>query len=206
MKLASISLLAITCLAQQYEIGASAGGGFAKSAHITAPAGDATAGFKPGAAFGAVIGHDLYSRFGGEIRYTWLQSTLRLTGNGGEPTFSGMAHAIHYDLLVHPRKARGAQPFVAVGGGMKLYRGTGQEAAYQPMNRYAYLTRTQEIKPLLTAGAGVKVPIGNHLCLRAEFRDYITPFPRKVIAPAPGAAINGWVHDLVPMVGLSYLF
>jgi len=208
MKLAGIGLMACACWAQQYEFGGAAGAGFVKNVNVTSPAGSATAGFKSGAAFGAVLGHNPYSLVGGEVRYSYLQSDLRLAGAGAEPTFAGVAHAIHYDLLLHPRKSRGrgVQPFAAVGGGMKMYRGTGKETAYQPLNRYAYLTRTQEIKPMGSVGGGVRIPIGSKMALRTEFRDYITPFPKKVIAPAPGAKISGWVHDIVPMVGISYLF
>jgi len=37
-------------------------------------------------------------------------------------------------------------------------------------------------------------------------RDYITPFPNKVIAPAPGAKVGGWLQDFVPMFGVSWTF
>lgn len=44
------------------------------------------------------------------------------------------------------------------------------------------------------------------LLLRLEFRDYITPFPSDVVAPAPGARIKGWLQDFVPTVGISVRF
>lgn len=208
MKFAGMVLMASVCCAQQYEIGGAAGAGFAHSVSVTSPAGSAAAGFQPGAAFGGLLGHNLYSHLSGEVRYTYLRSNLKLSGSGAEPTFTGVAHALHYDLLLHPARKRGRSvlPFAAFGGGMKVYRGTGKEAAYQPLNRFAYLTRTQEVKAMASVGGGVKVSIGPKLLLRTEFRDYITPFPRKVIAPAPGAKVAGWVHDFVPMVGISYVF
>jgi hypothetical protein len=50
------------------------------------------------------------------------------------------------------------------------------------------------------------VPLGQHAFLRTEFRDYVTPFPKKVITPATGAKVSGWLHDIVPMVGIGFSF
>ena len=119
---------------------------------------------------------------------------------------SGEAHAVHYDFLVYATK-RGSfiRPFVAAGGGVKFYRGRGPDVVFQPLNRLALLTRTNEVKALGSVGAGVKVRLGEHLGIRFEFRDFITPFPRKVIAPSIGATISsGIIHDFVPMVGVTY--
>jgi hypothetical protein len=44
------------------------------------------------------------------------------------------------------------------------------------------------------------------MCLRTEFRDYITAFPKELITPAPGAKFGSILHDLVPMAGLGYEF
>jgi hypothetical protein len=41
--------------------------------------------------------------------------------------------------------------------------------------------------------------------LRVEVHDFATPFPKKVITPNLGAKVSGWIHDIVPMVGLSYV-
>jgi hypothetical protein len=48
--------------------------------------------------------------------------------------------------------------------------------------------------------------IARKVCLRTEFRDYITAFPKEIIAPAPGAKFGSILQDFVPMVGLSYEF
>ena len=194
------------CWAQQYEIGGVAGAGFVNSLGVAGTAGAATAGFKPGFAFGGFVGHNMYRHLSGEVRYSYLQSNLRLSSGGTEATFSGVAHAVHYDLIFHSRKDAPAQVFAAAGGGFKVYRGTGKEAAYQPLSQFAYLTKTQELKPLISVGGGVKFKLSRRAALRVEARDYITPFPLKVITPAPGNKISGWVHDIVPMVGISYLF
>jgi hypothetical protein len=64
------------------------------------------------------------------------------------------------------------------------------------------LTRTSETKPMLSAGAGVKFQ-ANRFTFRAEFRDYISPVPNRIILPVPGTQLTGWMHDLTPMFGIS---
>jgi hypothetical protein len=44
------------------------------------------------------------------------------------------------------------------------------------------------------------------MVVRAEVRDLVTPFPKDVIFPSPGNKVSGWVHSIMPLVGLSYLF
>src|SRR5262249_50757000 len=152
----------------------------------------ATAGFKSGGAFGAFAGSNLYPHLSGEIRYTYQMSDLKLSSGGTEATFNGVSHAISYDFLYHPANKRSKlQPFVAAGAGIKLYRGTGTERAHQDLSNFAYLTKTQDMRPLITAGGGIKYHISEHLLFRAEVRDFITPFPNKVITPAPGAKLSG---------------
>lgn len=194
------------CFAQQYEVGVAGGGGFVRGVPITAPAGSATAGFQNGGVFGAVLGHRLYPNVSGEIRYSFMQSDLKLSAGGLDPTFRGDAHAIHYDFLIHPAKSHAkVQPFAAVGGGVKVYRGTGRESASQPLSQYAYMTKTLEWKPLISVGGGVRIELAPRISLRLDFRDYLTPFPKTLIAPGRGADIKGWLHDFVPMVGISFL-
>jgi len=77
------------------------------------------------------------------------------------------------DLLVHATP-RGApmRPFVAVGAGATIFI------------QFAALTHTSEIKPLLSAGGGMKFPLRPRLEFRAEVRDYITPAPEKLMGGA----------------------
>lgn len=200
--------LAGVSMAQEWELGGMASYGFYKNLSISSPAGSAVTGFTPGSAFGAVVGHNSYGRISGELRYTYRDNDLKLSSGGTETTFKGMAHVIHYDFLFHPRPRRGSvmQPFLAAGGGVKLYRGTGRESAYQPLDNFALLTKTQEVKPLISVGGGVRFVLAPRVFLRAEFRDYITPFPRQVITPIPGTKLSGWLNDIVPMVGISIVF
>lgn len=193
--------------AQQWEFGGAGGAGFLKGLPVSGVSGSATAGFKSGAAFGGFFGQNLYKHLSGELRYNYLQSDLKLSAGSTEASFKGVSHAVHYDLILHTRKRNSkVQAFVAAGGGMRLFRGTGKEAAYQPLSQYALFTKTQVIKPMASVGGGLKFQITHNVYLRTEFRDYITMFPKDVITPAPGAKISGLLHDFVPLIGLSFTF
>ena len=194
------------CFAQQWEFGAGGGGSFPTTVPVTAPGGAATAGLKPGAAFGAYLGQNLYNHVSGEIHYGFIVSDLSVKSGGQEATFSGQSHVLYYDVLLHTG-GRGArtQAFVSFGGGMRIFRGAGAEAAYQPLMQYALLTKTQEIKPMGSVGVGVKLGLSKKVSFRAEVHDYITAFPTKVITPAANASFGGSIlHDFVPMVSLIF--
>ena len=202
-----LAAAAATSSAQQWEVGGIGGGGFLSNVAVAGTAGSATAGFQTGAAFGAFFGNNLNGHIGGELRYAYLQSNLQLSSGGSSVSFSGVAHVVHYDLILRTtRKNSPVQFFAAIGGGMKIFRGTGAEAAYQPLSQYGYFTKTQALKPMASVGGGVKYFVTRRVCLRTEFRDYITAFPKEIIAPAPGAKFGSILQDFVPMVGLSYEF
>jgi len=194
--------------AQEWEVGGMASYGFYRNVDATNPQGTATAGFGPGAAFGAVLGYSNNSRFSGEFHYAFEMNDLRLSSGGTTATFAGQAHVLGYDLVIHPRlrHAGKVQPFLAVGGGMKIYRGTGGETEFQNLENFALLTKTQQVEPMISVGGGIKVALSQHLLLRAEIRDYLTPFPQNVIAPVPPTRIGGWLNDFVPSIGISYIF
>jgi hypothetical protein len=199
--------LGLSCFAQQWELGGSAGAGFRSGVSVTSPKGNATTGFKPGVAFGVFLSQKLNPRFSGEVRYGFLQNNLRLSSGGDEATFSGLAHVLHYDVLIHSNRAESSmQPFAIVGGGMKVFRGTGKEAAYQPLSQFGYFTKTQEVKPMASVGGGLRFMLSPRVYLRVEVRDFITTFPEEIIAPAPGAKFGSVLHQIVPMVGISYQY
>jgi len=193
--------------AQQREADILGGGGFVNGTPIGGTTTAVTAGFNPGPAVGVLFGHDLYSHLSGEIRYLFEEQDARLRSGGTTARFGGQAHVLDYDLVLHarPRQNR-VRPYVAVGGGIKIFRGTGAEVAYRPLMDYAYLTRTQELKPMLTVGGGVKFRLSGRIMARLDFRDQLTRLPQKVIQPAPGMTLNGWLHDFVPTVGVGWLF
>jgi hypothetical protein len=201
-----LSLAAVSGFAQHWEVGGMGGASFLNSVAVSNSTGSATAGFKPGAAFGAYVGYDTYKHIGGELHYEYLQSNLKLSSGGQTASFSGMAHMVHYDVIFHTARSESkVQWFAAVGGGMKMFRGTGTEAAFQPLEQFGLFTKTQEMKPMATVGGGLKWAITKRVFLRTEIRDYITPFPKGIITPPnPGTKYGFLLHDIVPMVGLSF--
>jgi len=200
-----LAATAASCFGQQWEFGGMGGGGFLSSVNVSGPAGSATAGFQTGGAVGGFFGQNLYPHWSGELRYMYLQNDLHIESNGTNATFSGNAQVVHYDVLYHTnKKGSKMQAFVAVGGGMKIFRGTGTEEAYQPNYQFGYMTKAQQLKPMGDAGAGVRFELRPGLYVRTEFRDYVTPFPTQIIAPAPGVKYGKILNDIVPTVSLSY--
>jgi hypothetical protein len=62
------------------------------------------------------------------------------------------------------------------------------------------------VKPLISFGVGVKVAVSRNVLVRVDVRDYATPVPTNLIAPRRGASVHGWLHDIVPMVGIGLQF
>jgi opacity protein-like surface antigen len=205
----SVLFLAVSgaAMAQQWEFGGIGGGGFLSHVSASGPAGSATAGFQPGAVVGAFFGQNLFTHFSGEIRYEYMQNNLKLSSGGQTAQFNGAAHALHYDMLWHTnRNDSKVQFFAALGGGMKIFQGTGSESAYQPLSQFGYFTKTRTIKPMISVGAGVNYALSRRMSLRAEFRDFMTAFPTDIITPPQNVKYGTLLHDFVPMVGIDYVF
>jgi hypothetical protein len=200
-----LTAAAVASFGQQWEVGGMGGAGFLNSVPVSGTAGTATAGFQSGAAFGGFVGYSQYKHIGGEIHYAYLQSNLSLKSGGDTATFAGSSQAIHYDVIFKTAKEEGSvQLFAAVGGGMKFFKATGQEAAYQPLSQFGLFTKTQAMKPMASVGGGVKWRLTKKVFLRTEFRDYITAFPTELITPpGPGIKYGRLLHDFVPMIGIS---
>jgi len=144
-------------------------------------------------------------KWSGEVRYDYGRGNLALNQAGTSATFAAETHAMHYDLQWRFASQEAAiQPFVSGGAGIKIYRGTGTEEVYQPLSNFALLTKVQDLTPLAVGGGGLRVRLSDHITLRLEVHDYLTPFPNKVIVPASGAKVGGWMQDIVPSVGLSF--
>jgi hypothetical protein len=202
----AVGLTAEPGWAQKWEFGAGGGGSFYKSQSVTNAAASGAAGFSKGFVATAYLGHNMYRHLGGEIRYTYGRNDLELSSGGAKVNFGGQSHAIGYELLIHsaPVGAK-LRPFVAAGAGVKMYQGTGTERLYQNLSNLAILTKTQEWKGLVSFGGGVKYQVSKRALLRVEVRDYLTQFPTNVIAPNRGSNLGGWIHNLVPMVSLTFL-
>lgn len=207
LQISSLSVaLAIPGVAQQFEFGVVGGGAFHFDRPVTGAV-KGNAGLKPGWTAGGVLTHNSTGRWGGEARYQFQKTDLRASSGSQSINFSGQSHLAHYDVLLYSNSREDAvRPFVAFGGGIKGYQGTGTERAFQPLSNVAILSRVQQWQPMLSVGGGVKWRVGNRLMMRAEIRDFVTPFPKDVIVPSPGNKIGGWLHDITPMFGVSYLF
>ena len=196
---------ALPAFSQKWEFGAVGGWGFYSNHSVTGGSGTAEAGFAGGPAAGVFLGNNMYRYLGGELRYEYQQNDLQVSSGSTKFNFQARAHAIHYDILFHltPVGSR-IRPFVAAGGGVKIYQGTGTEASVQPLNSYAILTKTNQTTGLVSVGGGLKIAASSHVSLRLEVRDFITPFPTNVVTPVPPAKISGWLHNILTMAGLSY--
>jgi hypothetical protein len=130
---------------------------------------------------------------------------MRIASGGTEYAFGGHTHSIHYDFLLFTNdKEASVRPYIAVGGGIRAFQGTGTEVVAQPLGTFALLTKTTDARPMISLGAGVKWSPSAKMSMRIEFRDYLTPFPKGVIAPNVNSQVGGWVHDFVPMVGVLF--
>jgi len=214
-RIATVFLLlacAACAFAQQWEIGGIGGVGFLNNVNVsTTSTGSAKAGFSAGAVAGAYFGQSLNSHWSGELRYEFFDTGLKLSGAGTSATFSGLAHAVHYDLIFHTDRKAPVQLFAAVGAGMKIFVGTGLQQAVQPLSQYGYFTQTHDVRVMGSVGGGFTYKLSERLYLRAEIRDFISPFPTKVITPPPVISGNkvtygNILQNIVPMVGITYVF
>jgi hypothetical protein len=199
--------LPIAGLAQNWEVGASGGYGISRDLNVSGQTITGNTGLKPGYAFGALLGNDVTKRIGGEIRYTYRKDDLKVSSGSVEATARGESHALHYDVLIHATE-RGSpvRPYLAVGAGARLFRGTGAETAFQPLSNLVVLTHTTQTVPLVSAGAGVKFAISPRVMFRLDARDYATPSPDLLLASPVSGRVHGWIHDVVFLVGISTSF
>lgn len=200
------ALAAVPGFGQNFEVGVAGGGGFYLSKGVSGPRGSGNAGFSPGFSVAGWVGHNSAGKLGGEFRYMLQRNDMKVTSGGNSYQFGSRSHTVHYDIVLHANSVEDSvRPYVAFGGGIKGHQGTGVERAFQPLSNIAILTKTQQWQPVISFGAGVKWAIGSRVMLRAEVRDYVSPIPKNVMLPAPGAKLSGWFHDLTPMIGISYL-
>lgn len=196
------------CPAQQYELGALGGYGTAFGLSAKSAAGaSADTGIRGGIALGVFFSDSLYGRLGGEFHYLYRAGRFRVESGGEKAELAGRSHLFHYDFVYHttPPGER-IRPFASAGIGGRVYQATGIERAFQPLQQFVVVTKTSDGKVLLTIGGGVKYLRSNGMILRFEVRDYFTPAPTGILFPPPGAKVGGWLHDVVPQVGIAYTF
>ena len=203
-----LALAAPAVFAQNFEFGGLGGGSFHfTDKDIQGLRRSASAGFKSGFSAGFIVGHNMYDHIGGEFRYTFQRHNLKLAGSSLSTDFGGESHSIHYDFLIHATGRNApVRPYIAFGGGAKVFRGTGQEVAVQPLGDVAILTKTNQIVGMASFGAGVKIALGRSAWIRVDVHDYLSPFPKEVITPVPPGSVGGWLNNIVPMVGIGLRF
>ncbi len=192
-------------VAQSWEFGGGLGGSFFTTQSVTRATASADATIKSNVAGGVWLGNSIGRHWGGEVRIDYERGDLQLTSGPTSVQFPAEVYTLHYEVLYHflPRTSK-VRPFVGGGGGVRFYRGTGTESAVQPLNSFAFLTRTNELKPVAIMAAGVKWQINHSLQFRVEAHDYLTTVPAQIIAPNFGSQFKGWFNNIVPMAGLSY--
>jgi hypothetical protein len=57
----------------------------------------------------------------------------------------------------------------------------------------------------VSVGGGFTYRLSERLALRAEVRDFMSPFPTQVLTPAPGVKFGSFLNDVVPMIGIEYV-
>jgi hypothetical protein len=204
----AIAVSTPVAFAQKWEVGFAAGGSFLTSETISNPAGNADATRDPGLALSAFLDNTIGSGlFGGELRYDHENGDLKLSSGGTSVKFGSRSNAIHYDFLYNFTSSEAAvRPFLAAGGGVKWYSGTGSEQVYQPLSNIAVFGDVRDMRPMVSVGAGVKFNIAKAALLRLEVHDYLTPFPSSLVAPVTGSSVGGWLQDFVVSAGLSFGF
>ena len=195
------------CLAQQWEIGGFIGYGWYRDGTIYGPGQSIEAGIRNRFAAGAVVGEDLYPHLGGEFRWIYHDGHPFVQGPGVKTDIQGNSHAFTYDILIYiyPPEHR-LRPYVSGGAGAKGYIIAGPAPVPQPIPSVALLLAHDQWKFVVDVGGGVKYLVRPHLILRADFRDYLTSFPRDQLMPAPGNTARGIFQQFTPMFGVSYGF
>jgi hypothetical protein len=202
-----LALAAGVAYGQDYELGGFIGYGVYRNGTVFGAGQTVTAGVYNRFTTGAVIGEDMYEHLSGEIRYIYHDGHPFVSGYGAKTEVQGESHTFTYDLLFHfkEREAK-LRPFVAAGAGAKGYIISGPVPVSQPLAGIASITSADQWMAVVGVGGGVKYRLRRHVLVRADFRDYMTKFPRRQLLPAQGNTARGIFQQFTPMLGLSYMF
>ncbi|HUA17480.1 MAG TPA: outer membrane beta-barrel protein [Bryobacteraceae bacterium] len=208
MKCTVLILFAAAAFGQeQYEIGADVGYGLYRDGSIYSASGTAEAGIRNRFAAGIFLGDDFSKYVSAEFNYLYHDGHPFLRAPGVNTDIQGNSDALTASLLFHfkPRESRW-RPFLAGGAGAKEYVIAGPAPFPQPIPQIASLTTNDVWKTVFTVGGGIQYRLIPHMWLRAEFRDYLTTFPRQEIVPAPHNTARGIFEQFTPLFGVSYTF
>jgi len=207
MKYAIVILFAAPVFGQTYEIGANIGYGFYRDGSIYSAAGTAQAGIRNRFAAGITLGDEFAKYVSFEFRYLYHDGHPFLQAPGVKSDIQGQSDALTGELLFHFKtREHRWRPFLAGGSGAKEYIIAGPAPFPQPIPQIASLTTNDVWKVVFSAGGGVQFRLIDHMLLRADFRDYLTTFPRQQIVPAPNNTARGIFEQFTPLFGVSYTF
>ena len=202
-----VILFAGAAFGRQYEIGANAGYGFYRNGTIYSASETAQAGIRNRFAAGIILGDEFSNYVSAEFRYLYQDGHPFLQAPGVKSDIQGQSDALTVELLFHFKtREHRWRPFLAAGSGAKEYIIAGPEPFPQPIPQIASLTTNDVWKVVFAVGGGVKFRPMRHMLLRAEFRDYLTTFPRQEIVPAPHNTARGIFEQFTPLFGVSYTF
>lgn len=207
MRFLAVILFAGAAFGQQYEIGASVGYGLYRNGSIYSASETAQAGIRNRFAAGIVLGDGFSKYVSAEFHYLYQDGHAFLQAPGVKSDIQGQSDALTVEFLFHFKtREHRWRPFLAGGSGAKEYVIAGPEPFPQPIPQIASLTANDVWKVVFSAGGGVKFRLLPHMLLRAEFRDYLTTFPRQQIVPAPHNTARGIFEQFTPLFGVSYTF
>jgi opacity protein-like surface antigen len=207
MKLVVVILFAGAAFGQQYEIGANVGYGFYRNGTIYSASETAQAGIRNRFAAGIILGDEFSNYVSAEFRYLYQDGHPFLQAPGVKSDIQGQSDALTVELLFHFKtREHRLRPFVAGGSGAKEYVIAGPEPFPQAIPQIASLTTNDVWKVVFSVGGGLKFRPVPHMLLRAEFRDYLTTFPRQQIVPAPHNTARGVFEQFTPLFGIGYTF
>jgi opacity protein-like surface antigen len=207
MKFILVILFAGAAFGQQYEIGADIGYGFYRNETIYSDSESVQVGVRNRFAAGIILGDEFSKYISAEFRYLYHDGHPFLQAPGVKSDIQGQSDALTGELLFHFKTREHCwRPCVAGGSGGKEYVIAGPQPFPQPIPQIASLTANDVWKVVFSVGGGVKFQPMPHLQLRAEFRDYLTTFPRQQIVPAPHDTARGIFEQFTPLFGVSYTF
>jgi len=200
-------IFAACAFGQTYEVGANIGYGFYRNGSIYSDSGSVTAGIRNRFAAGIDLGYEFSNYVSAQFSYLYHDGHPFLEGEGVKTDIQGQSQALTLALLFHFKgRDHRFRPFITGGAGAKGYIIAGPAPFPQPIPQIASLTTNDVWKVTFFPGGGVTYMLRRHMLLRAEFRDYITTFPRQQIVPAPHNTARGIFEQFTPVFGVSYTF
>jgi len=200
-------LIALPAFAQpKHEVGLLGLFSSYKSVDVTTSSNSGKTGADFGGGGGFLVGQT-GDRWGGELRYLYSKNDFKVESGSQSASLAGQTHTIHYDVLFYLKDSDSAvRPYLAVGGGAKVFQPTGAEQEFQELSDLVLLTKTTQTRPVGDFGGGIKFQVGDSAAFRVEFRDYISPTPKEVLTPSIGADVGDILHQWTGLVGFSWTF